>query len=48
MATVIAHERPQFANWMLANERNILVELFEDAERRGEFVPPDDKETTAK
>lgn len=37
MASVIAHERPQFANWMLANERKILVELFEEAERRNEF-----------
>lgn len=46
MATVIAHERPQFANWMLANERKILVELLEDAERRGEFAA-DDKELTA-
>ena len=46
MATVIAHERPQYANWMLATERRILVQLFEDAERRGEFFI-DDKETTA-
>lgn len=46
MATVIAHERPHYANWLLANERRILVELFEDAERNGEFHI-DDKETTA-
>ena len=46
MATVIAHERPQYANWMLANERRIFVQLFEDAERTGEFVVGD-KETTA-
>ncbi len=46
MATVIAHERPQYANWMLANERKIFVELFEDAEQRGEFAVAD-KETTA-
>lgn len=46
MATVIAHERPQFANWMLGNERKILVELLDDAERRGEFAA-DDKELTA-
>src|SRR3954462_1111593 len=39
MAQVIAHERPQFANWMLANERKILVELMEEAERRGELMP---------
>src|SRR5436853_2436345 len=47
MAQVIAHQRPQFANWMLANERKILVELMDEAERRGEFVPPGDKEETA-
>jgi hypothetical protein len=46
MATVIAHERPQYPDWLLANERPILVELFEDAERRGEYFI-DDKETTA-
>ena len=46
MATVIAHERPEYANWMLATERKILVQLFEDAERSGEFVI-EDKETTA-
>lgn len=37
MARVISQERPQFANWMLENERKILVELLEEAERRGEF-----------
>lgn len=47
MAQVIAHQRPQFANWMLANERKILVELMEEAERRAEFLPPLDKERTA-
>jgi AcrR family transcriptional regulator len=46
MATVIAHERPQYANWMLANERTIFIELFDDAERKGEFTISD-KETTA-
>ena len=46
MATVIAHERPQYANWMLATERKIFVQLFEDAERTGEFFV-EDKETTA-
>ena len=46
MATVIAHERPQYANWMLANERRIFVALFDDAEQKGEFVISD-KETTA-
>jgi AcrR family transcriptional regulator len=47
MAQVIAHQRPQFANWMLANERKILVELMEEAERRAEFMPPGDKEEIA-
>src|ERR1700683_157876 len=46
MATVIAHERPEYANWMLATERKILVLLFQDAEQGGEFFV-DDKETTA-
>jgi AcrR family transcriptional regulator len=46
MATVIKHERPEYANWMLANERRILVELFEDAERGGEYYI-EDKEITA-
>jgi AcrR family transcriptional regulator len=47
MATQIGHERPQFINWMLANERKIIVELMDDAERRGEFIPPGDKEMIA-
>ncbi|MDE2465283.1 MAG: TetR/AcrR family transcriptional regulator [Alphaproteobacteria bacterium] len=46
MATVIAHERPQFANWMLATERKILVELLDEAERRGELAC-DNKEYVA-
>jgi len=46
MATVIAHERPEYANWMLATERKILLQLFEDAERNDEFFI-EDKETTA-
>lgn len=47
MAQVIAHQRPQFANWMLANERKIIVELMEEAQRRGELMPPLDREETA-
>jgi AcrR family transcriptional regulator len=47
MATQIGHERPQFVNWMLGAERKILVELMEDAEKLGEFVPPGDKEEIA-
>lgn len=46
MATVIATERPQFANWMLATERRILVELLEEAESRGELHCPE-KDYTA-
>jgi len=46
MALVISRERPEYANWMLAEERKILVELMEEAERRNEFVP-EDKEFTA-
>jgi AcrR family transcriptional regulator len=41
MARVISQERPQFANWMLENERKILVELLDEAERRGEFFAED-------
>jgi AcrR family transcriptional regulator len=47
MATQIGHERPQFINWMLANERKILVELMEEAERRNEMLPPGNKEEIA-
>ncbi|HUJ46718.1 MAG TPA: TetR/AcrR family transcriptional regulator [Rhizomicrobium sp.] len=47
MAQVISRERPQFANWMLANERKILVELLEHAEKSGEFSSSADKEETA-
>jgi AcrR family transcriptional regulator len=37
MARVISSERPTFARWMLENERKILIDLLEEAERRGEF-----------
>ena len=46
LAVVITRERPQFANWMLASERTILIELLDEAERRGEFKA-DDKEFAA-
>lgn len=46
MARVISSERPKFAYWMLENERKILVDLLEEAERRGEFSVAD-KEFTA-
>ena len=32
---------------LLANERKILVELMEEAEKRGEMMPPGDKEEIA-
>jgi AcrR family transcriptional regulator len=41
MARVISQERPTFANWMLENERKILMELMDEAERRGEFTIED-------
>jgi len=46
MARVISQERPTFANWMLENERKILIELLDEAERRGEFSVAD-KQFTA-
>lgn len=46
MARVISQERPQFPNWMHEQERKVLVEMLEDAERRGEFHA-EDKEFTA-
>jgi AcrR family transcriptional regulator len=46
MALVISRERPEYANWMLQEERKILVELMDEAERRGEWVP-EDKDFTA-
>lgn len=46
MARTISQERPTFANWMLENERKILVELLDEAERRGEFTV-DNKEFVA-
>ena len=41
MARVIASKRPSYANWMLETEREILVELLNEAERRGEFCAAD-------
>ena len=37
MARVIAGERPLFGNWLLENQRRILVEILEDGEAKGEF-----------
>jgi AcrR family transcriptional regulator len=46
IASVIASERPQYASWMRASARRLLVELFDEAERSGDFRPGD-KEFTA-
>jgi AcrR family transcriptional regulator len=46
MATVIAHERPQYSNRIFAIQRKLLIELLEDGERAGEFRVTD-KEFTA-
>jgi AcrR family transcriptional regulator len=40
MAVVISREKPEFANWMLAQEREILTALLEDGNRLGEFASP--------
>jgi AcrR family transcriptional regulator len=40
MAAVIGNERPEFSNWMLLQEREILVELLEEGNRLGEFASP--------
>ncbi len=41
MARVIAAERPSFGNWMLDQQRRILVEMLEDGEAGNEFRIPD-------
>ena len=46
MALVISRERPEYANWMLGEERKILIELLDEAERRGELSVAD-KQFTA-
>jgi AcrR family transcriptional regulator len=46
IASVISKERPLFANWLLANERKLLVEVLEEGERGGEFAIAD-KDFTA-
>jgi AcrR family transcriptional regulator len=40
MAVVISREKPEFANWMLAQEREILAALLEDGNKLGEFASP--------
>ncbi len=38
IALIISRERPEFANWMLANERTIIVKVLEDGRKHGEFA----------
>lgn len=40
MAVVISREKPEFANWMLAQEREILTALLEEGNKLGEFSSP--------
>ena len=37
IALIISRERPEFANWMLANERKIIVKVLESGLKQGEF-----------
>jgi len=41
LARVIAAERPDFSDWMTECERKLMVDLMEEAERRGEFSVAD-------
>jgi AcrR family transcriptional regulator len=41
LARVIAAERPDFSDWMSECERKLMVDLMEEAERRGEFSVAD-------
>jgi AcrR family transcriptional regulator len=46
IALIISRERPEYANWMLKNERELIVKVLEDGKRQGEFAIGD-FETTA-
>jgi AcrR family transcriptional regulator len=37
IALITSRERPEFANWMLANERKIIVKVLESGLAQGEF-----------
>jgi AcrR family transcriptional regulator len=37
IALIISRERPEYANWMLANERKIIVKVLESGLKQGEF-----------
>jgi AcrR family transcriptional regulator len=41
LARVIAAERPDFSDWMTECERKLMVNLMDEAERRGEFSVAD-------
>jgi len=41
LARVIAAERPDFSAWMSECERKLMIDLMEEAERRGEFSVAD-------
>jgi AcrR family transcriptional regulator len=45
MARVIASERPEFSDAMLANERKLIIEILEDGRARGEFAVGDAEAT---
>ncbi len=41
IALIISRERPEYANWMLAQERELLARVIHDGQRQGEFVVSD-------
>jgi len=45
IALIISRERPEYANWMLKNERELLVKVLEDGKREGEFSVGDTEAT---
>ena len=45
MAVVIAHERPEYSNWMYAEQRKLLVEILEEGEGAAEFHSSDKEQT---
>jgi AcrR family transcriptional regulator len=45
IALIISRERPEYANWMLKNERELLVKVLEDGKRQGEFSVSDTEAT---
>src|SRR5580692_7465968 len=41
IALIISRERPEYANWMLAQERELLARVIHDGQRQGEFTVSD-------